>query len=306
MTTIQSILVPLDGSLLAKHAIPYAQALMGKGGSIALLHVIPVDQGYVPEVMESEFGWGVDEKLAIASKVRSNLHEFANEMETTGTLTALPKIYVEIGEPAETIVDMAKLRPSDLIVMTTHGYGSVKRALFGSVTDRVVRHSTVPVLVVRDQDDVVLGKSATIRRIVLPLDGSLLAENAVSMAKNVAKQLDVPILLVRALHLNYIVPSVEGALAVTQESIDDMFQYADEYLAVAQGQLSREGLDVSIATKWGAPFDVIDTLTRPDDLIVLTSHGRSGVGRWLLGSVAEKLIRTSRAPVLVVPVRETI
>jgi len=302
MTARQSILVPLYGSSLAKHAIPYAQALTGVGSSVVFLQVVAPNREQAQVAIDQPLGWTADEELSIVSKARLDLDAFAK----SGTLRPLPDVCVTVGEPAETILDVAEQQQSDLIVMTTHGLGAIKRALFGSVTDRVVRHSTVPILGVRDQDDVIPGEAAVIRRIIVPLDGSSLAEHALSMARKVARQLGVPILLVRALHLNYVVTAVDGALAVTQESIDDMRQYADEYLSAIQDQLMREGLDVSIATEWGAPFDVIDTLTRPDDLIVLTSHGRSGIRRWLLGSVAEKLIRTSRAPILLVPVKDTV
>ncbi len=303
MNALQSILVPIDGSSFSMQALPYARALAGQDSSVVLLQVIPEDEESSAVFMESEFGWAEGEELVTASHARECLQQLATQWASSGTLPMCPEVLVKIGEPAETILDVAQMHQSNLIVMTTHGYGALKRIMFGSVADRVVRHSLVPVLVVRPQGDTDLGAAAAIQRIVVPLDGSERAENALSTAKTLAQQLHVPMLLVRALHIDYVVPGFEGAFAVTQESMDDMSQLADAYLSTIREPLVAEGLDVSITVRWGSPIDVIDMTTQQDDLIVLTSHGRGGARRWLLGSVAEKLIRTSHSPVLLVPNR---
>jgi nucleotide-binding universal stress UspA family protein len=248
----------------------------------------------------------VDKHLQTAATVRANLAEMATDLVVSGLLEGAPNICVEIGDPATEIVAVAKIRQADLIVMTTHGYGAVKRTLFGSVTDRVVRSTSVPILVVRPRDEVAAGETGAFRRIVVALDGSTLAENALTGARELAQQLDVPITLVRAVHFNYMVPAVDGTIAVALDATEDMLGYAREYLTSVQETLAAEGLTVSIDVQLGLPFDVVDAMNQPGDLIILTSHGRGGLGRWLLGSVAEKLIRSARVPVLLVPVRTPI
>jgi nucleotide-binding universal stress UspA family protein len=118
-----------------------------------------------------------------------------------------------------------------------------------------------------------------------------------------ARQLEVPIALVRAVHFNYILPAVDGAIAAEVDSTNQMLELATEYLSGVQAPLVAEGLQVSIKAQLGLPSDVINGMTQPDDLLILTSHRRGGIGRWFLGSVAEQLIRTGRVPVLLVPVR---
>lgn len=303
MSEFPYIVVPIDGSSHSKQALPYVRALAGHNSTIVLLQVIPGNQESGPLFMKSEFGWAEGEQLITAAQARESLQHLAAEWALADAQTGHPDVRVRVGDPAETILDMAQEHGSTLIVMATHGYGALKRVMFGSVADRIVRHSPVPVLMVRPQGAVAPGSTAAIQRIVVPLDGSARAEHALPMAVKLASQLHVPMLLVRALAVAYIVPAVEGAFAMTQETMDDTARLGEEYLARVRDRLMTNELNVSILTGWGAPFQVIDSAAEQDDLIVLTSHGRGGAKRWLLGSVSEKLIRASHSPILVVPTR---
>lgn len=300
MTTFRSILVPLDGSSLSQKSLPYVQALRQEGTQVTLLQVVPKRRADEPLVEENEFGWAEGVEVIYASKARAILERLGQEWKHQGILQAEAEVVVIIGDPAETILDDVYGLDPDLIIMTTRGEGALKRALFGSVTDRVVHNSQVPVLVILPEEDVALGKPAAIHRIVLPMDGSLLAETALPLAKDLVQQLSIPIVLVRAVPLSYVVDLMG---AIPQETFDGMIRYAYDYHSAIRDHLVPTGIEVSIIVKLGLPFDVIDLVADPEDLIVLTSHGRTGFTRWLLGSVAEKVIHAGASPVLLVPVK---
>ncbi|MGI8405905.1 MAG: universal stress protein [Thermomicrobiales bacterium] len=137
---------------------------------------------------------------------------------------------------------------------------------------------------------------------MLTLDGSELAEHSIPVAKTLARRLNIPINLVRALYMNYMVPPISEADDVLQELLAHDARLANEYLSTVSAKLMAEGIDVSITVEEGTPYEVVQSIAKPGDVVVLTSHGRSGIKRWLLGSVAEKLMRSSSVSVLLVPV----
>ena len=304
MTAHRTILVPLDGSTLSQQSLALVQTLMNKTTEVHLVQVVPQHRGYLPMEIEMEYGWSKQIEFIVARHAQEELEAFAKRLGDSNALGMVPTVHVPIGDPADTIIDMAREVKADLIVMTTHGHGAIKRVLFGSVADRVVRYSPVPVLVMRPGGPLEDDAPASIQRIVVPLDGSPLAERALPVVTTMATQLGVPVLLVRAIHLDFVVPRVDGTFLIPQESIDCIQRFAQDYLSAIRDHLVQEGIVVSIAAEWGTPFEIIDELSANDDLIVMTSHGRGGVGRWLLGSVAEKLVRSAKAPVLLVPVRK--
>jgi nucleotide-binding universal stress UspA family protein len=216
------------------------------------------------------------------------------------------------GDPAETVVRCAQSLGADLIVMTTHGRDAVGRAVFGSVADRVARAAAVPVLLVRPT-----GASGTngaaappaFERIVVPLDGSDRADAALPVAADLARTLRLPIRLVRVIDPAMTVAQLSGvgfpgapiSAELCRQVLDDVRDEARRSLTAAAARLAGAGVQTTWAVIDGSPYFAIADATEPGDLIVLTSHGRSGVLRWALGSVAEKLVRTAPAPVVLVP-----
>ena len=188
--------------------------------------------------------------------------------------------------------------------MTSHARGALGRAAFGSVADRVARTADIPVVIIRPTDDIVaVGKPAQLQRVILPLDGSALADSAIPYVKDVAARLGKPVSLVHV--IDTVSPYVaSAALPVPQSALDDSWNAARDMLEPTAKIFDEAGISSKIEILQGAPFAAISNFATPSDLIVMTSHGRTGFTRWLLGSVAEKLVRSAPAPVCIVPARE--
>jgi nucleotide-binding universal stress UspA family protein len=267
----QPVLVPLDGSLEAEQALPYAEALAGPGCQLILLEV----------------GEDSDDEFALQERHGDS----CARLETVS------------GDPAEQILRVARDLGVGLIVMTTQGRGALGRLAFGSVADAVTRKSPVPVLVVRPGDE---PTEPPLRRLVVPLDGSSLAEAAVPFAKSLAHRLGIPVHLLTAIDPVSLVPSaVAPALAfdaeVYTETLAQLRGDAETWLAEVGERLRGAGVETTWETVSGSPYVAIADALQPGDAVVMTSHGRGGVKRWLLGSVAEKLMREGKAPVMLVP-----
>lgn len=297
------VLLPLDGSSLAEQAIPYAQAVAGKDGVLVFLHALPE-----PEPIYGLLG----ETLVPADEVMRLEEESARQMlqETAErwrpVLAADPVFDVVPGDPAEVILTAAERHHCQLIVMASHGRGAVGRLAFGSVADRVARTATIPVLVIRPHDAVPEIAPATILRIVVPHDGSPLADEALPVAADLAKRLHVPIHVIRAVNPAAVLlpaPLAGGPYPaeIYQELQDELRAEAQASFEEVARRLEAMGVQATTAVVEGPPVPAIEEALSPGDLIVMTSHGRSGVARWVLGSVAEKLIRSGPAPVVLVP-----
>ena len=301
VTTSPGILVPLDGSPLAEQALPYAQALLTPGAELTLLDVVE----------EPEAIHGMSGRLLVSVEdaqrmLEHQAREYLQKPEATlrGAQTPV-RLEVARGDPAVEILRVAAEQGVALIAMTTHGRGALERLVFGSVADRVARSSPVPVLLVRPSDRE--PQPVVIRRLVVPLDGSPLAEEALPPAETLAKRLGVPIHLITVIDIMRLIPVEVGPVvafdaAVYEETLSQLDAGAAALLDDVSERLKREGLCSSSAVAHGSPYSTIADAVHDGDLIVMTSHGRSGVRRWLLGSVAEKLVREAPVPVVLVPV----
>src|SRR5215208_6957781 len=304
------VLAPVDGSTRALHAVPWAEKLAGPDGTVVLLRVVPPQ----PDYAESLFSLvGAEDRVqeiqdTWARTAKADMDEA--EALLSGSGVTVEQMVAE-GEPDEEIVAAAARRGVQMIAMASHGRGAVGRAIFGSVADRVARTAPVPVLILRTPDEDV-DPSVVVSRIVVPLDGSEIAARALPVASEVAKQLGAPVHIVRAVDAATALPMASGvfgaAPAVDPEVADQIWQEAEaearSTVTTAVSRLRAEGVDASGAIVNGSPFFAISEATQPGDLLILTSHGRGGVRRWLLGSVAEKLVREANAPVILVPAVE--
>ncbi len=291
------ILVPHDGSDAADAAIPWAVRL--PGSRISLLRVEPDLGPAIGEISGLDLDTWESNDLAAA---RDELERAARPLIEAGKAVE-PDVVVG-DDPAGAILAAAEAEPTSLIVMATRGRGGAGRLLFGSVADRVAKHATVPVLLVRPGEQPSAGG-----RVLVPLDGSALAEAAMPIGARLARDLDAPLHLVRVVDDEAVVRRVRQRMAAGETLPDDAWDLvrrdldneARDYLT---GMAAAAGVEATIEVAGGTPaFALLEAIV-PGDVVVMSSHGASGLQRWLLGSVAEKLVRESPAPVLLAPSRQ--
>ena len=287
---IDRILVPLDGSETAEAALAYVELLPSK--RVRLLQIEPSTEGPLlaePAEWEAWRATREAESRAYLEQAGEQLRQQGRDMEAA----------FAFGDPADWIIAFAG--DADLIVMTTHGRGAAGRVLFGSVADRVACHAPVPTLLVRGDSGVTA--PAQVARVIVPLDGSSLADHALPIAVTVARDLGVPIHLLRVLDDDVVRANVQaGITAATAyaKAQEEVRSRASEELETHVQALRNQDITASAEILTGSPaVALLDAIT-PTDLVVMSTNGCGGVRRWLLGSVADKLIREASAPVLLV------
>ncbi|HEU0113175.1 MAG TPA: universal stress protein [Thermomicrobiales bacterium] len=294
---LASALVPLDGSAAAETILTVLPPLLPEGAAVILLRVLPPFEpllaGLLDQLTSAPLG-PARRAAAQADLDRACRRLAADRLRCTSDIVE--------GDPAAQILRVAAEQYVDLIAMTSHGRGAVGRAVFGSVADRVARHAPTPTLLVRPgaADH---AAPLRIKRVVVPLDGSELAEAALPAAAVLAERLAAPIVAMQAVDAELVhAPLANLDLPDLGEQVARArLEATRTELQTVVDRLRKQGLMASAEALDGSPFFVLAEALRPDDLLVLTSHGRGGVQRWLLGSVAEKLTRTAPCPVLLVP-----
>ena len=298
------MLVPLDGSELAEQALPCASMLAsGMGADLVLLRAVSVP----PE----------EQELLTRAEVRPETPSASLETEAAGYLQRVAsrlhdvgvraELVVRSGPAAETIVDYVKQGGIKQIVMATHGYGGISRWIHGSVAERVLQTATVPILLIRAQKEVpdVAHKPAQCRRILVPLDASALAEQVLPPVTAVAKALCAEVILFRVLTL-FTSVSLTGEWHMPLENVVEIArQDAQQYLARVAEDLQAQGIAVSIDFQIGAVANAIIDYADMNsiDLTAMCTHGRTGLARWALGSVADRVLRAGSTPLLLVRAR---
>jgi nucleotide-binding universal stress UspA family protein len=302
---IISLLVPFDSSPEARSALPYAVALGGPGTEIVLLTVIPA--GNEISGRSGEVVVPADETSAVAADdARTALEQVAQRIQTTGQAV---RVEVAFGHPATRILDTVKDLGATMIVMGTHGRGVLGRLFQGSVADTVAREAVVPTMVVRGGP--LEPGPVGITRLVVPLDGTPFAEASLAVAEAISKRLGTSLFLVEAVDtISLLPPAVGFAEAIPAEIYDEtekeMEQSASDYLEGVATRLRGQGLPVATRVLSGPPAAAIIEATKPGDVVVMCSHERSGVMRWLQGSVSEQLVRNDQSPVILVPAPESV
>lgn len=301
----RSLLVPLDGSAFGAHALPLALLLAQKcGAAIELVHV-HVD--LFRDVQLYPVGTdAADTRTAeqvyldrVAAQIRPSV--------PAGVTTALLEGPVPMALAAH-----ATARNADLIVMTTHGRGPLSRFWLGSVADQIIRHSAVPLLLIRPQEGGVdLTRLPAIRHVLIPLDGSELAETILepATALGCAVEADFTLFSVVEPVVPFYDPPSHQAGGGSPGLVQRLQRLHEEIETEGLAYLER------VAERFRSPSRTVHTRIvfsdqpavaildeareAPMDLIALETHGRGGLSRLLLGSVADKVLRGATAPMLI-------
>jgi len=287
------MLVPLDGSQTAEKVLPYARTL-------AESLKIPVELIAVTEILTLTAGKAKHLDTLVDAAILRN-QEYLRKIGKTFAGVSVDYT-VEGGEPAEVIITKAAGKRM-LITMATHGRSGPKRWLLGSITEKILRGSNNHVLVVRANEEAKTEDKATPESVMVPLDGSEQAEAALPIAVELAKAMNLKVVLLQAYSVKHIHYSSPGYLPKISELEGKAQREAISYLDGKVRQLKSEGLvDVFPLASEGEAAETIIELARgaPNSLIAMCTHGRSGVKRWVLGSITEKVVRHSSNLVLVV------
>ena len=301
------MLVPLDGSELAEVVFGYAKELAGRLDlDLILLHVsgpkeqdlLPIHRAYIERAAESV------KRQSIQVQERTKREPGGKALEAGGE--------VVVGYPAEEILRYAEDNDIDIILLATHGRSGVKRWAIGSVADKVLRASKVPVWIVRASilEEIVHDKWPN-RMMLVPLDGSKLAESVLTHVEALAKQRGAElcdVVLLRVCEPPIILSDYPEAIMELswEEHVEKEKAWAkqagERYLAVVEKRLRDAGLNVRSEVVLGRPIDeIIDYANKnPFNLIVLATHGRTGITRWAYGQVADKVLQRSQSPILLV------
>ena len=295
---VTKILVPLDGSAVAEQVLPYVRTLAG-GLKVPVELMGVVDMAQFDSHIAAEKGRYLD--TLIEDSVRCSREYLKGVAQTFPDANA--SFAVEKGGAAEVIIAKAGADNETLITMATHGRSGIDRWLLGSVAEKVLRGSANPLLLVRAKAEAKAAGGATLKSIVVPLDGSELAESVLPAVLEMAKKLNLKIVLFRACNVPYSVfGGVREHIAIVDELLGGIKAEARAYLEKKTEELKKQGAKVSYVLEQGASADQIISLGRktPDNLIAMCTHGWSGVKGWVLGSITETVVRHSGDPVLVI------
>jgi nucleotide-binding universal stress UspA family protein len=286
-----TILVPLDGSPLADRALPYA-ATLARSSHARLALVRAALAHTLPGVDPSEA------QVTVVQRAERELEATAERLRSEG-LTVETHVYYD--EAARAIVDAAEQATVDLVVMSTHGRGGIGRWVYGSVADRVLRRVAAPVLLVPAAADPLRTSDAPLR-ILVPLDGSTLAEEVLGEVRSLAAARGAELLLLRVVEpLAPIEADGAGYLVLAQEEAAELAE-AGSYLERVAARLRAGGLMVATQAVLGEALPTVAATASEcqADLIAMATHGRGGLARLVLGSVAAGVLHRTRTPLILV------
>jgi len=295
------IIVPVDGSTFGELALPKALGIACKsGGEVRIVTVItPLPRSHASEEDRAH----EEERISLA---QNRAQDYMGELQKRVILSGCDvpiSCHVEVGSVVEGLDSHARSAKADLLVMTTHGWGPVKRAWLGSVADGLLRRTPCPILAIRPREGEGLKLEETrYQRILVTLDGSPESREILPYARAFAGVLVCSITLFRVIPPHFPLSSPFTSHSAHQfqgmEAEEALAGKALEEEAIA---LREGGISVDVVVRPGVhPADgILDYVEEnPVDIIAMATHGRGGVARLVLGSVADKVIRGGNVPVL--------
>jgi nucleotide-binding universal stress UspA family protein len=288
------ILLPLDGSELAEISIPYGAELAADFGSeLILYHSRAPGSDELEHIRE-----GYLDRLA--GGIRQNI-EGSN---------AKVSLKIQAGEPADNICDVVSKNKIELIIMASVSASGIKIGkMLGSVTDHVCHTVPIPVMLIRP-NYVPKSKNKTplINKLLVPTDGSDLSKMAIPVGEKIAEALKLPVIIFEMSEMIRPYNNWSGYGPIIDYTfIDkDINKQVREEVAILNAQLKQKGLEATglVTSGFDAATEIEKVCKKNDiDLIIMSTHGRSGLDRWLMGSVAEKVLRYGKVPLVLVNAR---
>jgi nucleotide-binding universal stress UspA family protein len=295
----RKILVPLDGSPLGEGALPLALSIARASGASVHIALVHVPEAY------SDYESPGAEDLEFDAKTRERAYLEA----LAGRLGSMPKGSVHVhhleGIPQETLAEEVLEREIDLVVMNAHGWGYLSRAITGSVSDYLMRHLAVPMLIQHsDAPPTNLAADASLHRILVCLDGSELSETIIPPAVALGSLWNSRFDLIRVATLAGPLAAGGGeeTQALRRHLVDKAREDATNYLHRVAQRVGSGGSNTQnhVPIHSNTAAAILETAkSTACDAVAVATHGRGGISRLLLGSVADKILRGSNCPVLV-------
>jgi nucleotide-binding universal stress UspA family protein len=291
------ILVPLDGSNAAEIVLPYVVELSGRLDAEIIL--VSVSESRAPDIDHL-----YDAYLErISDQVRRQLEDWGAKEETEIRNVVL------LGEPAREILRYADEHNVGLVAMASLGSSGQGPWLLGHIAARVLRVTNRPVLLVRTPaSEAAIQQKKLMNRILVPLDGSRIGEAAIPCTQTVAKALAAEIVMFQVIEPITTWAGFEGGVSYAMpQDEENRKAYALAYLEGVGKRFEEMGLSTSNAVGFGSSANQIIEFSAANaiDLIAMSTHGRSGIGRWVFGSVTDKVLHAGDTPVLVVRAAKT-
>jgi nucleotide-binding universal stress UspA family protein len=286
------ILVTLDGSELAEQSLLYADDLVLKLGSE--MHLLQVsDSG------ESDIH---DFQVMYVNQIAQRVDRWLQK-NNRGDLKIKPAVVN--GSPADEIVKYAEKNGIGLIIMGTHGRSGLTRWAVGSVANKVVRGTEVPVLLTRSKPAGSAKEVQVLKSVLVPLDGSEVGENALPYIVELASRVSLQIILFQAVPLAFhVYPAGDMVSQVpySEREMEPIRVQVKTYLDGVVKRLTESGLKVTQHIVVGNPEEAIIKKAEElkVDLVAMSTHGRSGVSRWVFGSVADRVLSAGTTPLFLV------
>lgn len=281
------ILVPLDGTKRAEEAIPFAREMAtSHEAQLFLLHVEPPAASVMDEI-----------------SIDGRMETIAADLRSAGIKT---HIVTEFGKAAPTIATAIDMDNIDLVVLAPEPRNLIEGLRHPSVTANVLARTSAPVLIVPTAPTSESAKLLDFGggQVIVPLDGSPLAEKAIPLALRVARRYDRPLLLVRVIPPVQVIAAGPETYPLVRDTYDAEIREAHEYLGALRERLERtESVSVQTVFHRGIPAEVLLAVaeTKPGSVVVMSTHGRTGLARIVLGSVTMAVARKCKIPVLIVP-----
>lgn len=284
------VIVPLDGSKFAEDALATALTLVD-GGTLDLVTAIEGAPPFsVPEYDALARDWamkyldGVIEKLPPSVTAQS---------------------HVLVGVPAKEVRAFIDESEADLVVMATHGRGPASRVWLGSMADYLIRTSAVPLLLLqpeKDEEPEYQAVDHALRKVLIPLDGSDLAEIAIDGALEIlGTGIEITLMRVVQYPYHFVSPYLPDTVQGNQELFRQATAQVKDYLTEAAWKLKEKvtGVETEVTVSEHPAHAIADhAQSNGFDCIAMATHGRGGIRRLALGSVADKVIRTAELPIL--------
>ena len=285
----EKIVVPLDGSRAAEIVLPYVEEIAAHFSTEIIL--VSVAESSVPDIKHLYLSY----LEGIGRQVEHEVRDYKPQQDIKVLSEFLP------GEPAKEILRYTAEHQGNLIVMASRGSSGKSPWILGDIAAKVLRAATQPVLLIRASIEPGFPKIRALKKILVPLDGSQRGAAAIPYVEALARALQAEIVLFQAVvypdtHTFY------GNAYIAPSEPEELKSIAQTYLEGVAKPLKQSGLKISCVTEIGYPADAIIDYAQAKavDLIAMSTHGRTGIRRWVFGSVTDKVLHAGNTPLLVV------